>query len=138
MPLKVSESCHSLSAGISFFLILKVWSLPYWNYEEIKNWIELFIIHSHCLYLQNWIKKSLVFLHIFFAKENSAYFCLALKFPPTRLSDCVPPTLFLAYPIPQGNLSLKPSNMYKVLLCLALLHLFCRWNCSLAVPHCKA
>lgn len=78
IPLKFLETSHCLMICL-FFLKLKIWSLPYWNYEEIKNWIDLFIIHSHCLYLQNWIKKSLVFLHMFFCQRKFSIFLLSLE-----------------------------------------------------------
>lgn len=56
-----------------------------------------FTRHCNCLYLQNWIKKSLLFLkHIYHIRTKVSIFLLRAQPQPTRESSRVPPTLVLS------------------------------------------
>lgn len=56
-----------------------------------------FTRHRNCLYLQNWIKKSVLFLkHIYHTHTKVSTFPLGAQPQPTRESSRVPPTLALS------------------------------------------
>lgn len=82
-----------------------------------------FTRHRNCLYLQNWIKKSLLFLkHIYHIHTKVSIFPLRAQPQPTGESCRVPPTLVLSsspspeqsciWPLQPGKVPPSPSRAH--------------------------
>lgn len=113
-PSNRSKSDHRKLQSSLIFVTLGLWNLS--NY---------FTRHCNCLYLQNWIKKSLLFLkHIYHIHTKVSIFLLRVE-PSANQSEfpCTAHAHSLILPFPRAITASGQYNVKKFPTCLTRVHL---------------